>query len=371
MAKKLVIPNLNGLESVEDVIQRVGARKARRHDVYMDNPTDLGFTWHEVRGEADGDFFMTIDKVEMRLTEGALKTAAMMIGQKNPKWFSRFADENFLPKSFRNFGHQTGFLIRHDGREIQAVLPDSYRVRDAYELLHEDFLPSLEDNIGGIRGIAAVEEGDGDLGSYRVVCGDNILPGVADDMGQYMMFLLSTSENGLAKTQAWIGTYRSISQTAALRGQTGASWGHKNEGTRFFDRTGEAIQGLGIYRQQFGGVMVEMAKTSLPSLDDGKTVMAPEDVLGLLHRGKLLTKSHYDAAKQYATQLTEDKRKVSTEYDLFNCCTKGAQELENVQQRQKAEEQSMAIFTGSGGLVGNLMKALEKVPDGEPQGDDD
>ncbi len=354
---------LEGLEPADDVLSRLKKRRDRRKDVLVSDPVDLHFRWEEAGyGNPEGGFYMKIDGKDMLLTSGAEKTASQIIGQKDSNWHKRYQDPDFFPKAFRNFSHKAGFMIRHDGHNVQAVLSENYRIRDAYDLLVEDFLPLVSENIGEIRGIGHTQEGDGDLDSLRVVLGSNIVPGVNDRYGQYLMFLLSTSDNGLYESKTWLGMYRSASASASLRGQTAAKWTHKSSPEKFMARTSDTVRNMAYYQGQFAKVMEALARAPLPIGADNDPLPAT-DVLLILRKGGLLSQSHYDAAKIYANSLTEDGRPCTSQYDVFNACGRGAQDLLNPNLRHKAEEATMLIFTEPGGLAEQLRRAIEKTPD--------
>lgn len=356
---------LSGLEPVETVLARLKKRMERRQDVQIDNPIDLNFRWVEAGvGQPEGRFYFTLDGKDMPLTDGAVKTAAARIDQKNPRWFQKFDDPDYFPKSFRNYNHKTGFMVRHDGNEIQAVLPDTYRVTNAYDLLVGDFLPLVTENFGALRGIGHEFDGDGDYDSFRIVGGDNLLAsaGAADEIGQYLLFQLSMSENGLSDTKTWLGLYRPVSTTSALRGQTCSKWSHKVDGDKFFGRTSEMVRHTGYFNVRFTKIMGAMLAEPLP-VDDQDQRMAAVDVLTILKQGRLITQNHYDNAKVYANGLTEAGTPHNTQYDLFCALTRGAQDLLNPHQKEKAEEASMLLFTERGGLLGQIQRALEKTPD--------
>ena len=352
----------NGLENIEDVVDRLRNRQKRRHDVFIDDVADLRFRHQEGGVDREDAFVMTVDGVDMPLTDGANQTASAMIKQKNPDWFSRFQDPDYFPKSFRNFSHNTGFLIRHDGHRIQAVLPNTYVVRDSYELLVEDFLPLVEENIGKLQGIGHFQEGDGDLDAFRLICSKNVVDGIDEKYGHYLMFLLSTSENALHDTIAWLGLYRSISASAAIRSQTRTKWSHRNSGERFRNKTSDVVRGMGYYQNSFSKVLTALLNQPLPLGEDGREMDAV-DVLTILKDGKMITPSHFAAAKLHANSLTEDGRPHRTQYDLFNACTRGAQDILSPSLRHKAEEVSMSLFTEPGGLLMQIQRAFERTPD--------
>jgi hypothetical protein len=362
---------LNGLEPVETILSRLLQRQQRRIDSNIKDPIDLGFQFKSAGfGQPDDGFWMKIDGLEMPLTEGAVKTAAALIGQKNPAWFNKFDDIQFFPKLFRNYQHKTGFLVRHDGTQVYAVLPDDYRVADAYDLLTDQLLPLMEESVGGIRGVAHVYSGadEGDAESFRIVAGDNIMP-LTDEYGQFAMVQLATSDNGLIDTKMWLGLYRAISTTASLRGQTVAKWSHKSEGEPFFSKVGDTVRAIGDYRASYQRIFSELLKEPLPRQTDGSDTPCA-DLLTLMRKGKLITKQHYDASVQYANGITEDGRQHTTQYDCYNCLTRGAADLVGMDQRHKAEEAALALFTSAGGVVDQLKRAFDKLPDSAKEDED-
>ena len=357
---ELVIP---GTEPVKKVIDRIQARKNRRIDSFVNSADELQFQMRVAGvGYPADTLTMTIDGLEMPLTEGAIKTTALLINQSKPSWFQRFSDPQFFPKLFRNYQHKRGFLVRHDGFQVYAVLPDTYQIADAYELLEQNFLPSLEEHFGNVRGIEHIIGGDddGDLESFRVICGDNLVP-VEDKMGQYLMFMLSTSDNGLADTRCWIGLYRPISQSVAVRKQTSANWSHRTDSTEFFGKAGDRVRDTGYYKKAFQAHFSEMVNEPLQMRDDDSGIlMSCADLVELLKKMKLIGSGHYKAARLYANSLTEDGRPRNTLYDCFNCLAIGAKDLTNLAQRQKAEESTMTLFTSKGGISEQIRRAYER-----------
>jgi hypothetical protein len=118
-----------------------------------------------------------------------------------------------------------------------------------------------------------------------------------------------------------------------------------------------------FYKDEFGRVMQAIAGSPMPLTDEKNVPLAVVDVLRILKRGRLIAKSHYEAAKIYATQMTEDGRAHATQYDLFVACTRGAADITNQKLREKAEEQAMLLFTEKGGFQEQLKRAGERVPD--------
>ncbi len=355
-----IAATLPNLESVDTVLERLRLRSRNRHDVFIDDAVDLYFRW-EPGGL--GGYYMKIDGIDMPLTSGAVKTAAQRINQKNPAWFKSFVDENYFPKSFRNFAHRSGFLIRHDGKYVQAVLPSKHHIADPHQLLTETFLPALTESMGNIHGVIHQFDQDGDEDSFKLVCGQNIIPTVPDGLGQYMMFSYSTSENGLFDTRTWVGLYRSICQSAAIRGQSCSRWTHKSDAENFLSKTGETIRNFGDYSEAFSKVFIAMTLEPLPKNESTNEIMNAMDMLNILVKGGIMTKDHFKMCRAYANQQTEDNRDITTHYDLFTVITRGARDIINHRLREKAEEVAFKIFTSSGGLMETVRRSMERIPD--------
>lgn len=346
--------NLTSLPGIIDILR---ARKARRKDVLVDSAGDLNFRWIE-GGMLPEGFYMTVDGHDMMLTSGAEKTASYCIKQNDPRWFSRFMDTQYFPKSFRNYAHKRGFVVRTDGHNVTAVLPDNYAISNTVDLLEGDFLPLLESSFGQIRGGQLMQEGDGDMDIVRIVCGDNCVPGMEDRFGQHLMFMLCCSENGLDSTTTSLGLWRDASGTGTVRKSTVARWGHKSSPDNFMKKTADVVLSMAFYHNQFSQVFGELVKLKMPRSDYAE--MEFSDVVNLLHRCELITERHKKNTLQYVNGLTEDGRRMETHYDLFCCLSRGAADILQSGPRLLAEQVTMELFTGAGGLNALLSKAVEK-----------
>jgi hypothetical protein len=275
-----------------------------------------------------------------------------------PKYFSQFQDKSEFPRALvkgidDGKRQDKGVLVRHDGMNITAILPQDYRVHDAAHLL-ESFLEPLKDNLGDIRGVQSLEQGGGDICSYRVVMGANIMPSLDDKHGQFMAFFITTSENGIIPTVCTLGLYRAVCTNTAIREQTINKWDHRSGVNAFYEKVAGVIHKTGYYQSQYSAIFAELLNTPLG--------IPASDLISAMHGNRLITKSHADTALLYAGNQTEDGRQVTTHWDLFNVMTASARDLPTVQAREQAESKTLTLFTDPGGLGEHLRRSHDRRP---------
>lgn len=351
-----------GLLSVDQIMAHVNARANYRENVEVESAADLGLHYREPSQEnAKGGFYATVPvtmangQTKMQalpLSDGAVKTACKLIGQGDPKFFAQGDDPDFFPKTFRHVidstkRKQRGMLLRHNKDRITSILPRDYVVKDADKLLG-DFIPALQENVGQIVGVLGIEQGDdGDSASYRIVMGNNIMPSLADDKGQYLMFNINTSESGLFDTKTSLGLYRTFCTNSAIRVQTLSRWDHRSAFSPFYDKAARTIREAGYLQDSYGKIFEELLREKLP-------FPAP-DLIDAFRREQLIATDHAKLATVYSeTEPSE------TQYDLFNILTRSAQDLPSIRAREDAEVRAMNIFTQPGGVLEALRRAENK-----------
>lgn len=354
-----------GLQSVETVLADAKYRHDHRVTLEYSNVTELGIRWHDQGPDkSESGYYAKIDGRELRMSDGAMKTACRLI-KTEPKFFNQFPDHDAFPKTFRHIldnpgRNESGVILRHDGLQVNCILPRSYQVRDANELLG-DFVGSLNENLGDIKGISVVDEGFGDHTRYYVVMGNNLMPEIDDSLGQYMMFMLSMSETGLQPARTALGLYRTICTNSAVRQQTLSKWNHEGSIGKFYDSTNETIRMTGYLQSQFSKVFGELLK--IPLEHDAT------ELLKAMKTAKAISRDHHQLASTYVLTPTEDGRSVETQYDLFNVLTRAAQDLPSLRQREDAEQGAMALFTAEGGLFEELRRQAARNRVREPLGE--
>jgi hypothetical protein len=349
------------LEHLDDVITRLKRRQNFIHNVYIDSPGKLDFIVREAGVNYNEDTFtMNINGQEMPLSEGAIKTAAAMIGQKNHKWFKRFADPQFFPKAFNNYNHKQGFLIRHDGNNIVAVLPDTYQICDIYTLLTEEFLPCLKKDFGEIVAVEHKPEGDfeGDYDTIKIICGKNLVTSIPESRaGLRLMLMISSSDHGLEDTKVCLGLYRPTSGTCGLREQTNSKWAwhHKPEQfATFLSRSKNNINQMSFYAKAFSELFSELAITDLPILDDSSPTCA--HMADVLKKLKLISNKVWNNSKFYVQNATDH-----SQYNLFCCLIAAAKDIESRNQRMAEEFSLLKLFTKKGGIYKAIRKKLNAL----------
>lgn len=344
-----------GLLTIDEILEHTKARQEYTDTVDVDAAIDLSLRYEQV-GDKQGGFLATVPvrnkdgTVQMKdlpLSDSAVKTGCRLI-KGTPEFFAESPDPDAFPKWFRNVmdkadRKQRGMIVRHDGMKINAILPRNYLVKDAYDLLSE-FLPALQENVGDIRGVLGLEPGNGDIASYRIVMGNNIMPSLAQDQGQFLMFNINTSEAGLIDTKTSLGLYRTFCTNSAIRTQTLSKWDHKTPFAPFYDKAAKTIRESGYLRSHYGKIFEEMLNERLP--------FPALDLLNAFKREQLITNNHFESAAIHA-QASE----VINQYDLFNVLTRSAQDLPSIQARERAEEAAMKLFTETGGVIEALRRA--------------
>jgi hypothetical protein len=293
-------------------------------------------------------------KRDLRLTDGAMKTACRQL-KTEPKYFSQFEDRMEFPRALvkgidEGKRKSKGVLVRSNGLEITSILSPDYKIRDA-AMLFDDFLEPLNEYIGDIKGVYALEQGDGDICSYRVIMGANLLPSIDAKLGQYLIFVLSTSENGIIPTKSTLGLYRTICTNSAIRQQELCQWDHKSSFGRFYEDTASTIRTSGDFQNRYAQIFGELlgANLEVPALD----------LVGAFKEADLITRNHADLARLYVMAPTEDGRQCENQYDLFNALTRAARDLPSIQARELAESKTLKLFTDAGGIREQLRKAAE------------
>lgn len=352
--------SMGSLMKPDDVMERLQMRKRMWNNLDVGRISDLNIHWHDQDNtHRQSGYYAEIDGRDMKLSDQAVKGASRLVKIKDITYWNQFPDKNAFPSTLRhildnpatNGSRQNSkrLLVRHDGLQVRAVLPFDHQIKDAADLM-ADFLQMIQDNFGEIQGVSAIEQGDpGDIGSYRVVVGQNLLPELEDHFGQYMMFHLGTSETGAVKTKSVLGLFRTVCTNSAMRERTVSEWNHRQSLNDFYDATGNRLQQLGYYQDSYKKVFGELLNTKLE--------VPPEDLLHAFKQEKLITAGHFDCAEMYVDKPTEDGRPVETQYDMFNVLTAGARDLPSIVQRQSAETRSMHLFTEPGGIFERLRNA--------------
>lgn len=346
---------LLGLEEYQTVYDRLQMRAKGKDNIEVDNVRELAIEWQDQSStNAKSGYYAKIGNRSLPLTDGAVQTACKMLGVK-PKYFNQFQDRNEFPRALYkgiDDGNRDmkGVLVRSDGLRVNAILPRDYAIRDAVDLL-DDFMEPLHEHLGDIKGVYSLEEGDGDICSYRVVMGANLLPSIDAKLGQYLMFVLSTSEHGIKPTKTALGLYRSICTNSAIREQELCQWDHRASFGRFHDDTASVIRTAGYFQNAYSRVFQELlaAPLEVPALD----------LVGAFRESDLITRAHSELARLYVMAPTEDGRECESQYDLFNALTRAARDLPSIQQREVAESKTLKLFSEAGGIREQLRKATE------------
>jgi hypothetical protein len=345
-----------GLLSIDEILAHAKYRAEKRDNVDVDAVADLGLHYRPAEGGAEGGYFATVPvknndgnvvMKQLPLSPSAIRTACRLI-KTTPAFFEQGDDPDFFPKNFQHImdsprKKERGLLLRHDGLKINAMLPRNYVVKDAAELL-EDFIPALQSNMGDVRGVLALENTNGDYGSYRIVMGNNIMPSLTDEKGQFLMFNIATSETGLSPTKTSLGLYRTYCTNSAIRVQTLSAWNHLSNFDPFFDKAARTIRESGYLQDAYGRIFESLLREPLP--------FPAFDLIEAFKREKLISENHAESALIHAR--TDD---VETQYDLFNVITRSAQDLPTITERESAEETAMRLFTEPGGVLEALRQA--------------
>lgn len=350
-----------GLLTVDQIMSHVNARAANRENVDVEGAAELALHYREPsNAQPKGGFYAkvpvtlfdgTVRMEDLPLTDGAVKTACKLIGQGDPKFFSQGDDPDFFPKTFRHVidstkRKQRGMLVRHNKYQVTSILPRDYVVKDANQMLAE-FIPALQENVGEIKGILGIEQGEGDISSYRVVMGSNIMPSLDESKGQFMMFNINMSENGLIDSKTSLGLYRTFCTNSAIRVQTLSRWDHRSAFSPFYDKAARTIREAGYLQDSYSKIFEELLHEKLP--------FPAMDLVDAFKREQLIASEHAKLALIYA-----ETEPAETQYDLFNILTRSAQDLSSIRQREDAEVHAMNIFTQPGGVLEALRKAEAK-----------
>lgn len=340
------------MESVDYVMSRLQSRSKNRRNLHIDRFKDLNVRWIEQDPtHTKSGWYAKVDSKDMRFSSNAVKSASKLIKQCKVKYWDQFPDKDAFPTTLSHILDSRvnpRLLVRHDGVEINAVLPPQYVIRDAGALLGE-FIAPIRENLGEIHGISSLEEGSGDICSYRVVVGQNIMPSLHAKFGQFMMFHLGTSETGARDTTTTFGLYRTICTNSAIGEKLVTKWNHRGDGENFFMKSSERLRSAGYYQGAYGKIFGVLLNTKL--------VVSARDLLSAMSEENLITNSHYDAATLRVDAPTEDGRPIETQYDMFNLLTRSAQDLPSIQSRQVAESRSLHMFTEPGGVFEALRKS--------------
>jgi hypothetical protein len=356
----------HGLLSVQEILAHTRYRADHRETLQVESAADLGIHYQD-RGNGTSGFYAAVPVTnadgsvrmkELPLSHGAVMTACWtMPGRPSIETFAAADDPSAFPKFFQNVmdsqkRKQHGMLVRHDGLQINAVLPPNYVVKDSADLL-EEFIPALRDNVGDIVGVLGLEQGYGDIASYRIVMGNNIMQGIEPDKGQYLMFNINTSETGLIDTKTSLGLYRTFCTNSAIRTQTLSRWDHRTPFSPFYDKSARVIRESGYLQESYSKIFAELLGTPLP--------FPALDLIHAFRREQLITRGHAEVALIHAESSASE-----TQYDLFNIMTRSAQDLPTISARELAEEASMKLFTEPGGVLAALQRAENRTRRGGP-----
>jgi hypothetical protein len=349
-----------GLAQLETVIRGARQRADARQNIVVPTVADLNLRYVEpCRELPKGGYMARLEGKDMVVGDTAVNTACRLI-KSRPDYFKQFGDPNAFPQSLRNVIDnpnrkgpggvlvRTGLADNGINDEIAAILSPDYQVRDAHEQL-ADFGTTLADYFGNIRGVQVVEQGHGAKSSYRVVVGDNIMKRADAQRGQFMMFVLSMSELGLAPDHTTLGLYRMICTNGAMRmdhRELLSEWLHKGSPEEYLAGTSEAIRHMSYLSSTWGQVFEE-------TLDAPLTVEA-QDLLNELKDTGLISNAHYDAADSLAVTGP-----VQSQYDFYNLLTRAAQDLPSLRQREHAETSALRLFTEPGGVMGQVAAATD------------
>lgn len=346
---------LDRLKTVDEVIEQAEYRSKNRVNLDVDRFKDLGVRWiDQDSAHSKSGYYARIDGRDMRFSDNAVRTASKLVKIKDASHWSQYPDKDAFPTTVSHIldnRRNPQLLVRHNGIEVNAVLPSTYQIKDAYEII-SDFADPLAEHMGNFKGIMVDERSNGDMLAYRFIIGANIVKELDDSKGQFMMFLLSMSETGACPAKTALGLYRTICTNSAIREQLVNKWNHSGSHNDFYRGTMQHIRQAGYYQQRYSEIFSELLNRKLPS--------GAGDLLLALKQEKMITKGHYDASKIYADLPTEDGREHETEYDLFNLLTRGAQSLISLQARHTAEANALKICTDNGGISRNFNKASEK-----------
>lgn len=339
------------LQSVDAVMSMLQYRHEHRENHLVERVSHLGIRWHDQGpSKTESGYYAKIDGVDMLLTGQALRGANKLI-RSNVAFWEQHQDRDAFPKTLSHIldnRAESELLIRTDGLKVNAILPSRYQVKDASEIL-ADLIDPLRQNVGDIQGISMIDEGDGDITSLRIVIGENIVPSLKAQFGQYMMFLLNTSETGAIDSQTVMGLWRTSCSNSAIREEQLQRWDHKSEWDKFWDGTMQTVRDFSYFQPQLGAMFASLYATRLD--------IPASDLLRGFRTAKLISNAHYDSAANWVNQPTEDGRSVENQYDLFNVLTRAAQELPSIKQQHNAEQSAMKIFTQPGGIFKSLRDA--------------
>jgi hypothetical protein len=288
-----------------------------------------------------------------------------MIGAQ-PKMFKRAASPEAFPQMLyqvldnpaakkHGIKIRTGLAPNGITEQIAAILPPDYVVKDSHEQL-ADFASMLESHVGAVRGVSKLEQGYGDINSYRLVVGENVMPALDDLKGQFMMFVYSGSETGMCEDMTTLGLYRLICTNGAMRTdheQLVAHWNHRANHDKFMSKSAETVRHVGYFSDVWGKMFQKAAATPLPA--------PARDMLHAVRETNLITRSHFDAAERQS-----GTGPVETQFDFFNLLTQSAQMLPSIQQREDAESRSMKLFTERGGVMERIRAAAERQMSNAP-----
>jgi hypothetical protein len=342
----------NDLQPVQTVVDDARYRAEHRHDILMPSVADMGLRFADPNpAQPKGGYVAKIEGKDFLLTEGAVKTACRLMKTK-PAFLKQFSDPMAFPQMLRNAidnpgrSGPKGVLVRTNGLEVAAVLSPDYQIRDAHTQV-ADFAAMCEDNFGPVRGINAIQSGHGDVLSYRMVVGNNIMKKLSDLEGQFQMFVLSMSETGQIPDKTTLGLYRLVCTNGAMmldRSQLVSEWNHHSPLEPYLNDTGTTIRHAGYMGQQWTAIFDELlsARMAAPA----------SDVLHALEEERLITKGHFDAAERQVVG-----QEIESQFDFFNLLTQSAQELPTIQARQQAESTALRLFTGAGGVMQRLQEA--------------
>ncbi len=362
------------VQPLDRVIEKAVIRSKGFDNLDVDRVSDLKIEWQDKSDDnRAGGWFAQIGSRKLMLSPQAVRTASQLVGQRDPQHWMQYPDRNAFPKALAhildnpamvgNRKNSKRLLVRHDGIFVRAILPFVYSIRDAADLL-ESFGTMITKHVGKVNGVSVLDDSErrdspnlpGDLMSYRFVVGQNIIPQLKDELGQYMMFLLGISETG-AKFPGGgdcctsLGLFRTICTNSAVRASLTSVWNHRSKGLeKFLGDTTERIRTTGYYQDGLAAIFKELVATKLVEVK-------PADMLTAFHNEKLITSGHFDAANMLVREKTEDGRDVETQYDLFNVLTQSAQHLDSLAQRQSAETRTLHLFTEKGGIFERLRNA--------------
>jgi hypothetical protein len=348
LVKKLTTNLLSGLKDIDSELERLRYRSDHRDNIMVDTVSELGIRWEDTGPNYPrSGYYARIDGKDLPLTDGAMKTACRMI-KTEPKYFTQFKDRSEFPRALikgidDGRRRNKGVLIRTNGLALTSVLPQDYKIHDAADIL-TDFVEPLRDNLGDIKGLQSLEQGDADICSYRIVMGSNIMPSLDEHHGQFMAFFFQTSESGLIPTVCTLGLYRAVCTNTAIREQAIVQWNHKTRFGPFYDKVAGVINKTGQYKSQYTEVFETLLSTPL--------IVPASDVLFSLNENRLITRAHYDLAVLYS-----GNQEVSTQWDLFNVLTSAARDMTTIQSRELAEGKVLKLFTEAGGLSEHLRRS--------------